>query len=284
MNAGSNTAIEALPPLRDVIRAGGLSATKALGQNFLLDINLTSSIARLNGPLDGLDAIEVGPGPGGLTRALLLADAAHVHAIEFDARAVEILQDVVTAAQGRLTVHHGDALELDPLSLGREGARVIIANLPYNVATPILLNLLRGIHARGENAARYMLLMFQKEVADRICAAPHSKTYGRLSVMAQWLCATKSVKTLPPGAFTPPPKVHSAVVRFLPRARRDGLRFETMEAVLAAAFNQRRKMLRSSLATYAAHLEAAGIDATLRAEDVPVDAYVRLAQQVEKVA
>ena len=271
----------ALPPLRDVIRDGGLQATKALGQNFLLDINLTQSIARLHDPLSGLDVVEVGPGPGGLTRALLLEDAKSVHAVEFDQRAIDVLQSLVVAAGGRLHLHHADALETDLTSFGHDGHRAVIANLPYNVATPILISLLKAIHARGANAARFMLLMFQKEVADRIVAKPNSKTYGRLSVMAQWLCSVKSAKTLPPSAFTPPPKIHSSVVRFVPVLRPDHVRFETMEAILAAAFNQRRKMLRQSLKAYAVHLEPCGIDPTLRAEDLDVAGYVRLAQAVE---
>lgn len=277
MNAVSNEAILALPPLRDVITAAGLQATKALGQNFLLDLNLTSSIATLHGPLDGLEAVEIGPGPGGLTRALLLGGAARVHAIEFDGRAVAALQPLVDAAQGRLVLHQGDALEIDPLGLGADGTRVVIANLPYNVATPILINLLRGIHARGSDAAKFMLLMFQKEVADRIVAKPDSKTYGRLSVMAQWVCDVKTVKVLSPNAFTPPPKVHSAIVRFLPKVRSDTVPFDTMEKLVAEAFNHRRKMLRQSLKPYVHLFAEAGIDETMRAEDVPVDAYVRLA-------
>lgn len=277
----SNDAIHALPPLRDVIRDAGLSATKALGQNFLLDLNLTGSIARLNGSLAGLDIVEVGPGPGGLTRALLLNDARCVHAVEYDMRAIDALAPLAEAAGGRLHLHHADALEADLLGYGAEGQRAVIANLPYNVATPILLNLLRGIHARGPDAARFMLLMFQKEVADRIVAKPDSKTYGRLSVMAQWLAKAKSMKTIPPSAFTPPPKIQSAVVLFEPRVLEAQPRFETMEKILATAFNQRRKMLRSSLKDYMVYVEQAGIDETLRAEDVAVDAYVKLAQCVE---
>lgn len=281
MSGASRTAIESLPPLRDVIRDGGLQATKALGQNFLLDLNLTRSIARLNGQLDGLEVVEVGPGPGGLTRALLLEGAARVHAVEYDPRAIEVLQSLVEASEGALAVHHADALEADLTQYGQDGARAIIANLPYNVASPILINLLRAVHARGDKAAKFMLLMFQKEVADRIVAAPDSKTYGRLSVMAQWLCTVKTVKVIPPSAFTPPPKIQSAVVRFLPKIRTDAVAFDTMEKLLAAAFGQRRKMLRQSLKEHAMHLAAAGIDETARAEDVPVEAFVKLAAIIE---
>lgn len=257
-----------------MIRDAGLQATKALGQNFLLDLNLTSSIARLNGPLDGIDVVEIGPGPGGLTRALLLEGARSVHAIEFDKRAIEALQPLVEASEGRLRLHHADALETDVTKLADRPA--IIANLPYNVATPILINLLRDI-----SKINFMLLMFQKEVADRIVAQPGSKVYGRLSVMSQYLCKTKSVKTLPPSAFTPPPKIKSSVVLFEPKILEDAPRFETMEKILATAFNQRRKMLRSSLQDYTQYLKAAGIDETLRAEDVDVASYMLLAKIVE---
>jgi 16S rRNA (adenine1518-N6/adenine1519-N6)-dimethyltransferase len=258
--------------LREVIAQAGLQATKALGQNFLLDLNLTNSIARLNGDLAGLSVVEIGPGPGGLTRALLLNHAASVHAIEFDARAIEALAPLADASGGRLHLHHQDALEADILSYGD----TVIANLPYNVATPILMKLLRDI-----SRVRFMLLMFQKEVAERIVAKPDSAAYSRLSVMCQWLCKTKIMKTLPPGAFTPPPKISSAVVLFEPRAQSGQPRFETMEKIVATAFNQRRKMLRSSLGDYAQYLKAAGIDETLRAEDVDVESYVRLAKIVE---
>lgn len=255
-----------------MIAQAGLKATKALGQNFLLDLNLTASIAKANGDLAGLNVVEIGPGPGGLTRALLLADAKSVHAIEFDVRAVEALQPLVDAAGGRLQVHHGDATEVDILGFGD----TVIANLPYNVATPILIGLLKNI-----SRVNFMMLMFQKEVAERIVAKPDSKTFGRLSVLSQWLCKTKIVKTLPPSAFTPPPKVTSSVVLFTPRSLSDQPKFATMEKIVATAFNQRRKMLRSSLSDYAVHLEAADIDPTLRAEDVDVDSYVRLAKAVE---
>lgn len=273
--------ISQLPPLRDVIRDHGLQATKALGQNFLLDLNLTGSIAKLNGTLEGLDIIEIGPGPGGLTRALLQAGARHVHAIEYDPRAINALADLQEASDGRLTLHEADALSFDMIKLGEDGRRAVIANLPYNVATPILISLLREIHGRGTDAIAFMLLMFQKEVAERISATVDDKAYGRLAVMAQWLCDTKIVKILPPSAFTPPPKVHSAIVRFVPKKRQDSVSFDVMEKLVATAFGQRRKMLRSSLKAYAALLPDADIDQTARAEDVGVDGYVRLAKLVE---
>jgi 16S rRNA (adenine1518-N6/adenine1519-N6)-dimethyltransferase len=275
LNAVSDP-IESLPPLRDVIAAGGLQATKALGQNFLLDLNLTRHIAGLAGPLQNIDVVEIGPGPGGLTRALLLQGAREVHAIEYDPRAIAVLQPLIAASGGRLAVHHMDALDADVSQFGREGERAIIANLPYNIATPLLFRFLQQI-----DRFRFMLLMFQQEVAQRICAAPGSKMFGRLSVMAQYLCQVKIVKTLPPGAFTPPPKVKSAVVHFVPRDL-DGLpSFEAMEHVVAAAFSQRRKMLRTTLKDYAHFLGDAGIDPQARAEDIPVDAYVKLARLAE---
>jgi 16S rRNA (adenine1518-N6/adenine1519-N6)-dimethyltransferase len=275
LSAGSNSRIQALPPLRDVIRDAGLQATKALGQNFLLDLNLTASIARLNGDLTGIDVVEVGPGPGGLTRALLLNNARSVHAVEFDARAIEALGPLVQASEGRLHLHHADALSTDLTRLAPNPA--IIANLPYNVATPILINSLKSIAD-----VKFMLLMFQKEVADRIVAKPGSKTYGRLSVMAQYTARVKSVKTIPPSAFTPPPKIHSSVVLFEPKAQDGFPKFGTMEKILAEAFNQRRKMLRAALKdSYAPYLKDAGIDETLRAEDVPVEAWMRLAKIIE---
>lgn len=272
MSDDSNQRILDLPPLRDVIAQAGLQATKALGQNFLLDLNLTNAIARLNGPLDGLSVVEIGPGPGGLTRALLVNGSQSVHAIEFDARAVAALAPLVEASGGRLVLHHQDALEADVLAYGD----TVIANLPYNVATPILIGLLKGA-----SRINFMLLMFQKEVAERIVAKPDSSAYGRLSVMSQWLCQCKIMKTLPPGAFTPPPKISSAVVLFQPRVLSEQPKFETMEKIVATAFNQRRKMLRSSLGVYAQYLNAANIDGALRAEDVDVESYVRLAKIVE---
>jgi len=265
--------IDQLPPLREVIANAGLQATKALGQNFLLDLNLTRSIARQAGGLNSIDVIEVGPGPGGLTRALLLEGARSVHAVEYDTRAIAALQPLVEASTGRLHLHHGDALDVDVKQLGADGHRAIIANLPYNIATPLLLGFLQNI-----DSISFMLLMFQQEVAQRICASSGTKAYGRLSVMSQYLCKTKIVKTLPPGAFTPPPKINSSVVHFVPCKAKDLPPFDVMERIVSAAFSQRRKMLRTTLKDYAGYLEAAGIDPTARAEDIPVANYVALAR------
>jgi len=267
--------IDALPPLRDVIADAGLQATKALGQNFLLDLNLTRSIAKLGGDLKGMDVIEIGPGPGGLTRGILQEGARELHAIEYDTRALAALQPLVNASLRRLKLHHMDALEADVTAFGQDGHRAIIANLPYNIATPLLLGFLQNI-----DKMEFMLLMFQQEVAQRICAAPGNKLYGRLSVMSQYLCKAKIVKTLPPGAFTPQPKVYSSVVHFVPKHTKGLPPFAVMERIVAAAFSQRRKMLRTTLKEYADHLDAAGIEPTMRAEDVAVENYVKLATLV----
>lgn len=265
-----------LPPLRDVISAHNLRAEKALGQNFLLDQNITDKIARQAGDLHTKTVIEIGPGPGGLTRSLLRAGAKHVIAVEFDPRAVEALQDLKGAAQGRLEVVHADALETDLLTLC-DGPRVIIANLPYNIATPLLMGWLAQIR---KDMASYdeMILMFQKEVGDRIVAGPGGKTYGRLSVMCQWLCDVKKLFDLPPSAFTPPPKIKSSVVRFTPKALSEGApEFGAVEAVSAAAFGQRRKMIRSSLKNYADRINELGLDPQKRAENLDVSEFIKLA-------
>lgn len=271
---------KALPPLRDVIRLHDLRAEKALGQNFLLDQNLTDKIARLAGDMAGKTVIEIGPGPGGLTRSLLRSEARHVIAVEFDKRAVAALQDLVGAAEGRLTVMQDDALRCDLVQVA-PAPRAIVANLPYNISTVLLvrwLEILRG----DASSFSSMTLMFQKEVADRILAVPGSKTYGRLSVVAQWLCSVRRVMELPPSAFTPPPKIDSTVVHFVPRdTAPDWPRFDTVESILAAAFQQRRKMIRSSLKSYAAAMEQTGLEQTLRAEDVSVEQYLELARAVE---
>ncbi len=273
----------ALPPLREVIAAHNLRAEKKLGQNFLLDLNLTDKIARSAGDLEGVNVIEIGPGPGGLTRALLKTGAKSVTALEFDPRAVAALQGLCEAAQGRLRIIETDALKADLRTLA-PAPRAIVANLPYNIATPLLIGWLEHIRA-DINAYKSMTLMFQKEVADRLTAAPDSKSYGRLSVLAGWLCEAKKVMNLPPGAFTPPPKVTSSVVHFTPRALSPGAPdFKAVETLTAAAFGQRRKMLRSSLKDYAAQMEQCGIDPTLRAEDLPPEDFIRLAQSINHKA
>jgi 16S rRNA (adenine1518-N6/adenine1519-N6)-dimethyltransferase len=268
--------IAALPPLREVIKAWQLDADKRLGQHFLLDLNLTAKIVRAAGDLTGITAIEIGPGPGGLTRPLVESAAAQVIAVERDPRCVAALQSVVAASQGRLTLIHGDALETDIVALA-PAPRAIVANLPYNVATPLLIGWLRQA---SEFAS--MTLMFQREVALRLVASPRSKDYGRLSVMTQWLTEATLVFDLPAAAFTPPPKVVSSVVRLVPRQMApDEPRFAAMERVVAACFAQRRKMLRAGLRGFTpdpiALLDAAGIDPTARAEELGVDAFRKLA-------
>ncbi|HWF78579.1 MAG TPA: 16S rRNA (adenine(1518)-N(6)/adenine(1519)-N(6))-dimethyltransferase RsmA [Caulobacteraceae bacterium] len=273
---GGAAKLHDLPPLREALASAGLAARKSFGQHFLLDLNVTRKIARLAGPLDGETVVEVGPGPGGLTRALLEAGAS-VIAIEKDARFVPLLDDLAAHAEGRLTVVRADALMLDAKAV--PAGAPVVANLPYNVATPLLVGWLTGAWR-----PRAMTLMFQKEVAQRITAAPGSKDYGRLSVLAQALADAKIVMELPARAFTPPPKVDSAVVRLTPRSNRppDAL-VEALQRVTAAAFGQRRKMLRSSLKPLGgeALCAAVGVDPAARAEDVSVAQYLALAEQVE---
>ena len=274
--------LESLPPLRDVIATHQLSARRKLGQNFLLDLNLTRRIARAAGDLSATTVVEVGPGPGGLTRALLLEGAAHVVAIEVDPRAVAALADVAAAAPGRLSVIEDDALAVDlPAMLGAAGHAppyAIVANLPYNVGTPLLLRWL----AEGAAYSR-LVLMFQREVADRLVASPGSRSYGRLSVMSQWGHAVERCFNLPASAFTPPPKVASTVVRLSPLDKPVAAADRTdLETVTAAAFGQRRKMLRQSLKSLDTGagpvLDAAGIDGTQRAEDLDVNEFAALAR------
>ena len=267
-----------LPPLREVIRQHGLDADKRLGQHFLLDLNLTAKIARAAGDLSGATAIEIGPGPGGLTRALLNTAAEQIVAIERDPRCVAALTPLIKAAEGRLTLVEADALEVDLAALV-PGRRAIVANLPYNVATPLLVGWLRQA-----GAFESLTLMFQREVALRLVAEPRSKDYGRLSVMTQWLMESALLFDLQPQAFTPPPKVTSSVVRLVPRLPgADEPDFAAMERVVAAAFGQRRKMLRAALRGFAkdpvALLAAAGIDPTARAEELTVEDFRRLARE-----
>lgn len=265
-----------LPPLRDVIAFAQLDAKKSLGQNFLLDLNLTAKIVRAAGNLEGVNVIEVGPGPGGLTRPLVESAAASVTAIERDDRAVAALQPLVVAANGKLTLIPDDALKADYITLA-PAPRAIVANLPYNIATPLLMGWL-------ENIAQYhsLTLMFQKEVADRLVAQPSTSSYGRLSVITQWMATAEKCIDLPPSAFTPPPKVNSSVVHLRPKPRTDDIAFKAMERVTAAAFGQRRKMLRQSLKSLGVPaeplLEQAGIAGTARAEEIDVAGFVRLAQ------
>jgi 16S rRNA (adenine1518-N6/adenine1519-N6)-dimethyltransferase len=267
----------ALPPLGEVIRRHRLSAVKRLGQHFLLDANLTARIARAAGSLDGREVIEIGPGPGGLTRALLLAGASHVTAIERDARAVAALAELNDAFPGRLTIVEGDALDIDTAAMG-PAPRKIVANLPYNVATPLLLGWL-------ENIAAYesLTLMFQKEVALRLVAPPGGKDYGRLSVMTQWCAEARLLFDIAAKAFTPPPKVTSTLVQLVPRAAPLGpCHRSDLERVVAAAFGQRRKMLRAALRTLgmdtATLLALAGIEPTERAENLTVAEFAALAR------
>lgn len=265
-----------LPPLRDIIAEFHLDARRKLGQHFLLDENLTAKIARQAGDLDGRHVVEVGPGPGGLTRALLATGAAEVVAVEVDPRAAEAVRALGAQRPG-LRVIEADALNTD-LTGFVPAPRQIIANLPYNIATPLLIGWLRQAAAWER-----LTLMFQLEVAERIAAGVDSPAYGRLSVLAQWICDVSLLMRIPPGAFTPPPKVYSAVVGLIPRPiQPDPILFAAMERVTAAAFGQRRKMLRGSLRALGgeALLERAGIAGVRRAETLTVAEFERLAENV----
>lgn len=276
--------IDGLPPLREVIRAHDLVAKKQLGQNFLLDLNLTAKIARQAGDLSGCDVLEVGPGPGGLTRGLLAEGARRVLAIEKDARCLPALAEIEAAYPGKLQVIHGDALEVDVLAHLTPPIR-IVANLPYNVGTELLIRWLTP--DSWPPFWESLTLMFQKEVAERIVARPRTDHYGRLALLAQWRCDARIVMHLPPEAFTPAPKVHSAVVHLTrlaePRYPADG---KVLSRITAMAFNQRRKMLRSSLKGLGpdveAQLLAAGIEPTARAEEISLEQFCALARQIVK--
>jgi 16S rRNA (adenine1518-N6/adenine1519-N6)-dimethyltransferase len=269
-----------LPPLREVIARHGLAARKSLGQNFLLDLNLTRRIAEAAGDLSACDVLEVGPGPGGLTRGLLAAGARHVLAVEKDARCLPALAEIAAAHPGRLTVVEGDALKLDPLAHLTPPIRVV-ANLPYNIGTELLVRWLTP--PDWPPFWQSLTLMFQREVAERIVAQPGSKAYGRLALLVQWRCEARIVLRLPAQAFTPPPKVESAVVHLtalpVPRFPADP---KLLERVVAAAFNQRRKMLRAALRGLAPDMEtlltSAGIPPTARAEEVSLDRFCALAR------
>jgi 16S rRNA (adenine1518-N6/adenine1519-N6)-dimethyltransferase len=285
MSAPDSSALEALPPLRDVIRRHELAAKKSLGQNFLLDLNLTGRIARAAGPLDGVTVIEIGPGPGGLTRALLIEGAKRVIAIERDDRAIAALQEISEAAPGRLEVIAGDALQFDATKHIGEGPVRIAANLPYNIATVLLINWL--IADPWPPWYDRMVLMFQREVAERIVAPPGSKTYGRLSVLAGWRTQARILFDINPSAFVPPPKVTSSVVEFIPRMNPLPCSLRALERVTEAAFGQRRKMLRQSLKSLGSEtlrlLAMANIAETARAEEIPVEGFVALARALEVV-
>jgi 16S rRNA (adenine1518-N6/adenine1519-N6)-dimethyltransferase len=278
--------LDDLPPLREVIRRHDLSAKKSLGQNFLLDLNLTARIARAGGPLDGITVVEIGPGPGGLTRALIASGARQVIAIERDSRAVAALAEIAVRYPGRLTVVPGDALNVDLAPYLDDGPARIVANLPYNIASALLV---RWLAAEPWPPWFDMLvLMFQREVAERIVATPGEKPYGRLSVLAGWHAQAKIMFDVAPSAFVPPPKVTSSVVRLVPRAAPLPCTRSTLERVTAAAFGQRRKMLRQSLRALGVEpaplLAAAGIDGAVRAEEIPVEGFVALANALDAVS
>ncbi len=284
MRAGASP--DGLPPLRDVIRTFGLSAKKSLGQNFILDLNLTRRIARAAGPLEGRTVVEVGPGPGGLTRALLLEGAGRVIAVERDERCRPALEEISERYADRLSLHYGDATRADWRSLlsSEAGKAVVAANLPYGIATLLLVGWLET--DPWPPWFDRLVLMFQREVAERIVAPPHSEAYGRLSVLSQWRTNARIVLSLPPEAFTPPPKVASAVVEFVPRPHpQPACSAKTLGRITAAAFGQRRKMLRSSLKQLVTNpeelLAAAGISGNLRAEDISVRDFAQLAYVFE---
>lgn len=265
-----------LPPLRDVIARYGLSSKRFLGQHFLLDLNLCRRIARTAGDLSDATVIEIGPGPGGLTRALLETDAPRIVAVEYDRRCVEALKELVDAYPGRLEVIEGDALHMDLSALGPAPRRVV-ANLPYNIATPLLIGWLRKI-----DDFKGFTLMFQKEVADRLAATPRTKDYGRLSLLVQWLCRVEPQFNIDRRAFTPAPKVASTVVNLIPRSEPlAAANWSAFEKITATAFGQRRKMLRASLKPLQLDLHSLGIDPRRRAEELSVEEICALARALE---
>ena len=283
-------AADGLPPLREVVAAHGLDARKSLGQNFLFDLNLTGRIARAAGPLEGVTVIEIGPGPGGLTRALLTEGAAKVIAVERDARCLAALAEIAARWPGRLDIIEGDALAVDYPALASEapGKVRVCANLPYNIATPLLIGWLET--EPWPPWFDRLTLMFQREVAERIAATPENRAdYGRLGVLAGWRCQTRKLFDVSPAAFTPPPKVTSSVVELIPREAPEPCRLSTLSALTLAAFGQRRKMLRQSLKGFAGSrgldlaqwLGDAGLEPTVRAEEVEVSAFAVLARTAD---
>jgi len=276
---------DGLPPLRETIAKYGLGANKALGQNFLFDLNLTRRIARAAAPFAGFTIVEIGPGPGGLTRALLAEGAERIIAVERDERTLPALAEIAAAYPGKLEIRATDALAVDWRSVV-SGPAKLVANLPYNIATPLLLGWLRDPWPPWYES---MTLMFQKEVADRIIAMPGTGAYGRLSVICQWRCAVARLFDINRSAFTPPPKVTSSVVQFHPRRDcKPHCRLDTLERVTGAGFGQRRKMLRSSLKSLGGEtaqlLENAGISGELRAENLSVSDFARLARLIDDAA
>lgn len=276
--------IDDLPPLREVIAEHGLRAKKELGQNFLLDLNLTSRIARVGGSLEGIRVIEVGPGPGGLTRALLAEGAREVIAIERDARALPALAQIAEAYPGRLTVISGDAMEMNYRALA-DGPTRIIANLPYNIATPLLTGWLTM--DPWPSFFQSLTLMFQREVAERICAKPGEDPYGRLGVLAGWRTDARIAFNVGRQAFVPPPNVTSAVVHLVPKVIESDVAVRDLEQVTRAAFGQRRKMVRQSLKGTGVPVDqllaAATLEGDERAEDLPVEAFLAMARALPKL-
>jgi len=279
------SAIDDLPPLREVIRQHSLSARKSLGQNFLLDLNLTARIARAAGPLEDATVVEIGPGPGGLTRALLALGARHVVAVEHDERALPALEAIAARYPGRLEVVCADAQTFDPRPYVGAAKAKIVANLPYNIATNLLIGWLTA--EPWPPWYEMMVLMFQREVAERIAAQENDDAYGRLGVLANWRCETKILFDISPSAFVPQPKVTSSVVRLVPRQAPAPCDRRLLEQVAAAAFGQRRKMLRQSLKSLSvdpARLAAAAhVDPTRRAETIPVSGFVAMARELADI-
>jgi len=279
LNAEFNP-VSTLPPLKDIIRNNDLRATKSLGQNFLCDLNLTRKIARQADIKPSDHIIEIGPGPGGLTRGILLEGGHSVTAIEFDERAVRALQSLNEAAGDKLNLIHGDALKENLLRFGENDHRKIIANLPYNIATPLIIQWLHDIHKNEEGAYQSITIMVQKEVAQRMSATSHDKLYGRLSVLVQWLCNAHICFDVPPSAFVPPPKVTSSIIHLTPKKRNDDVAFSCIEKLTEMAFGQRRKMIRQTLKPHLSILNELEIDEKLRAENLSVADYINIAKHM----